>query len=148
MKMWKCVPALATVISFVPMAGAANDTRSLYERLGGKPAIQAVASDLVDRILADPRVNKWFTHAAASVENTNSYKANLADFLCRSTGGPCQYTGPDMVAAHKGRGVTNEAFNAVAEDLVATLDKFKVPEKEKSEVLKLVGGLKPAIVQK
>lgn len=148
MKMWKCVLAVATAMSFVPMAGAANDTKSLYERLGGKPAIQAVASDLVDRILADPRVNGYFTHAAASTENTNAYKENLADFLCRSTGGPCQYTGPDMVSAHKGRGVTNAAFNAVAQDLVATLDKFKVPEKEKTELLTLVSGLKPAIVQK
>jgi hemoglobin len=148
MKMWKCVLAVATVVSFVPMAGAANDTKSLYERLGGKPAIQAVASDLVDRILADPRVNKWFTHAASSQENTNAYKANLADFLCRSTGGPCQYTGPDMMAAHKGRGITIEAFNAVAEDLTATLNKFNVPQKEKTEVLTLVGGLKPTIVQK
>ena len=148
MKMWKCVLAMATAISFVPMAGAANETRSLYDRLGGKPAIQAVAIDLVDRILADPRVNGWFTHAASSKENTNAYKTNLADFLCRSTGGPCEYTGPDMVAAHKGRGVTNEAFNAVAEDLVATLNKFKVPEREKTEVMKLVSGLKPTIVQK
>jgi hemoglobin len=148
MKMWRCVLAIAMAVSFVPTAGAANDTKSLYDRLGGKPAIQAVASDLVDRILADPRVNKWFTHAAANTENTNAYKANLADFLCRSTGGPCQYTGPDMIAAHKGRGVTNEAFNAVAEDLVATLDKFKVPQKEKTEVLNFVSGLKPAIVQK
>jgi hemoglobin len=147
MKMWRSVLACAMAMSFVSMAGAAGDTRSLYERLGGKPAIQAVASDLVDRILADPRVNRWFTHAAASTENTNAYKANLADFLCRSTGGPCQYTGPDMMAAHKGRGVTNEAFNSVADDLVATLDKFKFPDKEKSEVLKLVGGLKPTIVQ-
>ena len=147
MKMWKCVLAVATAISFVPMAGAANDTKSLYERLGGKPAIQAVASDLVDRILADQRVNKWFAHAASSTENTNAYKANLADFLCRSTGGPCQYTGPDMMAAHKGRGITNDAFNAVASDLVATLDKFKVPVKEKTELLTLVSGLKPTIVQ-
>ncbi len=146
--MWKCVLTVAAAISFVPMAGAANETRSLYDRLGGKPAIQAVASGLVDRILADSRVNGYFVHAAASKENTDAYKANLADFLCRSTGGPCQYTGPDMMAAHKGRGITDAAFNAVAEDLTATLDQLKVPEKEKAEVLTLVGGLKPTIVQK
>jgi hypothetical protein len=43
--------------------------------------------------------------------------------------------------------VTNEAFNAVAEDLSAVLDQLKVPAKEKGEVMTLVGSLKPAIVQ-
>ena len=128
--------------------GAAGSENSLYERLGGKPAIQAVASDLVDRILLDQRVNQWFTHAAASPENASAYKAKLADFLCQNTGGPCQYTGHNMVTAHKGRAVTSDAFNAVVQDLVAALDKFKVPQKEKTELLGIVATLKPSIVQK
>ena len=131
MKTWRCVLIVATAISFVPVAGAADYAKSLYGHLGGKPAIQAVASDLVDRILADRRVNGWFAHAAASPQNTDAYKAKLADFLCQSTVGPCQYTGRDIVSAHKGRGVTSDAFNLVVEDLVATLDKFKVPQKRK-----------------
>ena len=71
----------------------------------------------------------------------------LADFICQATGGPCKYTGPDMFAAHKGRGITSDAFNAVVEDLVATLDKLKVPEREKSQLLGVLGPMKPAIVQ-
>jgi hemoglobin len=71
----------------------------------------------------------------------------LADFICQGTGGGCKYSGPDMFAAHKGRGITSAAFNAVVEDLVATLDKFKVPEKEKSQLLGILGPMKPAIVQ-
>jgi len=125
---------------------AAEVEKPLYDRLGGQPAIQAVASDLVDRILKDERVNKWFAHAASTPENTASYKATLTEFLCQGLGGPCKYAGRDMVTAHKGRGVTNAAFSAVVEDLVATLDKFKVPEKEKGELLRILGGLKPAIV--
>jgi hypothetical protein len=53
-----------------------------------------------------------------------------------------------MVAAHKGRGITEAAFNAVAQDLVAQLDALKVPAKEKKEVMDIVGSLKPSIVQK
>jgi hemoglobin len=148
MKTWRCALIVAAAISFLPVAGTADDAKSLYERLGGKPAIQAVASDLVDRILADRRVNGWFSHAAASPQNTDGYKAKLADFLCQSAGGPCQYAGRDIVSAHQGRGVTSDAFNAVVEDLVATLDKFKVPQKEKTDVLNFVAGLKSSIVQK
>ena len=72
---------------------------------------------------------------------------SLADFLCQGAGGPCQYTGASMVTAHAGRGVTGEAFNAVVEDLVATLDKLKVPEKEKADLLGILRPMKMAIVQ-
>lgn len=128
-------------------ARAANSEKSLYERLGGQPAIEAVANGLVDRILKDDRINHWFAHAAQSPENTAAYKAKLASFLCAGLGGPCKYTGLDMVSAHRGRGVTNEAFGAVAEDLVAVLDQLKVPAKEKGEVMTVVASLKPSIVQ-
>ena len=119
----------------------------MYDRLGGMPAIRSVVDDLVMRILGDARVNQWFAHAAADPERAAAYKAKLADFVCQATGGPCKYTGMDMVSAHRGRGVTVEAFNSVVEDLVATLDKLKVPDKEKQQLLGLLAPLKAAIVQ-
>jgi hemoglobin len=139
------VVAAGFTIFFGLQAPAAE--RSLYDRLGGQPAVQAVAGGLVDSILADNRVNKWFTHAAASPANTDAYKAKLTEFICQNTGGPCKYTGPDMVSVHKGRGVTSEAFDAVVQDLVAVLDKFKVPQHEKAELLAILGPLKSSIVQ-
>jgi hemoglobin len=144
------VPALLTLATFVLVTGlrAADKEKTLYERLGGQPAIQAVSSELVDSILADSRVNKWFAHAAASPENAAAYKAKLAEFLCQGTQGPCKYQGLDMTAAHRGRAVTSEAFNAVVEDLVAVLAKLRVPAKEKTEVLELLAPLKTVIVQK
>jgi hemoglobin len=137
----------ATLLAAVCVAQTPAPAKSLYDRLGGKPAIQAVASGLVDKILADKRVNMWFAHTASTPENTKLYKEKLASFICQSTGGPCKYTGMDMTAAHKGRGVTSDAFNAVAEDLSALLDQLKVPAKEKGEVMTLIGSLKPVIVQ-
>ena len=137
----------AILMTTILWAQAPKAEKSLYERLGGQPAVDAVASGLVDRILADKRVNTWFAHAASSPENTKKYKATLSAFICKSVGGPCNYTGLDMVSAHKGRGVTSEAFNAVAENLSAQLDQLKVPAKEKNEVMTLVGSLKPSIVQ-
>jgi len=148
MKNWKTTILAAVLAAHtVPGLAAAATHASLYERLGGMPAIRAVVDDLVTRILGDDRVNRWFAHAASDPADAAAYKRNLADFLCQSTGGPCQYTGPGMVAAHQGRGVTSEAFNAVVEDLVATLDKLKVPEKEKSDLLGILGPMKTAVVQ-
>lgn len=126
-------------------AAAADD--SLYERLGGRPGVQAVASGLVDRILLDNRVNTWFVNTAASDKNAEAYKLKLYDFICEATGGPCHYTGRNMVAAHRGRYVTSDAFEAVVQDLVSVLDSLKVPEKEKGQLLGLIGPLKASIVQ-
>jgi hemoglobin len=151
MKKWKkrqTTIAAAALTALCVSTLAAEVHGSLYQRLGGMPAIRAVVDDLVTRILADERVNKWFAHAAADPAKATAYKEKLADFLCQSTGGPCQYAGPDIVTAHKGRAVTEEAFNAVVEDLVATLDKLKVPEKEKSDLLGILGPMKMAVVQK
>jgi len=148
MPKWVVSALLITVLLTPALFGqAATGPKSLYERLGGQPAIDAVANGLVDRILKDNRVNKWFAHASSSAENTNAYKKTLASFICVGVGGPCKYMGKDMVAAHAGRGVTDEAFAAVAEDLTAVLDQLKVPAKEKAEVMQIVGSLKPSIVQ-
>ncbi len=122
-------------------------TKSLYERLGGMPAIRAVVDDFVSRILADTRVNGWFAHAANNPANAAAYKAALADFLCQATGGACKYAGRDMGSVHKGRRITGEAFDAVIDDLVSTLTKLNVPEKEKSDVLTILKAMKTAIVE-
>jgi hemoglobin len=140
-------PIVAILLVGSLLGQAAQAQKSLYDRLGGQPAVDAVANNLVDRILADKRVNTWFKNAAASPQNTAAYKAKLSSFICSAVGGPCKYTGRDMVAAHKGRAVTNEAFNAVAEDLSAVLDQLKVPAPEKREVMELIGSLRTSIVQ-
>jgi hemoglobin len=148
MKTWKStILAAALTAGFASGQTAVKTQESLYQRLGGMPAIHAVVDDLVGRILADDRINGWFAHAASDPATAAAYKAKLADFLCQGTGGPCKYTGADLVTAHKGRGVTEEAFQAVVEDLVATLEKLKVPNKEKTDLLGLLAPMKPAIVQ-
>src|SRR5579862_2960478 len=123
MTKWKRIVLVAGLMLAISSGlQAAESHASLYDRLGAMPAIRAVVDDLVGRILADGRVNHWFAHAASSPETAAAYKAKLADFICQGTGGPCRYESADMISAHKGRGVTEEAFNAVVEDLKATLD--------------------------
>ena len=64
-----------------------------------------------------------------------------------ATGGPCVYTGNNMKVAHQNMAVTQGEFGALVEDLVATLDKFKMPAKEKDELLAALGPLGPDIVE-
>jgi len=114
---------------------------SLYERLGGLPYIQIVVDDFVANVAADSRINKRF-------EGTNIpvLKKHLVDQICQASGGPCKYTGRDMKATHTGMKITEAEWNATVEDLVKTLDKYKVPEQEKNDLLALLGSLKADIV--
>ena len=138
--------ALALMLCLAGGLHAQTDD-TLYDRLGGKPAVTAVTSGLVDRILQDDRINGWFGRAAASPENAAAYKGKLYDFVCEATGGPCTYTGQDMVTAHRGRRVTSGAFDAVVENLVLVLDELRVQAREKKELLDLLAPLKSSIVQ-
>lgn len=123
--------------------GEKGGAKSLYDRLGGKDAITAVVDKFVGIVVADERINGFFKNADAG-----NLKKQLVDQICSATGGPCKYTGKDMKTAHAGMGVKEADFNALVEDLVKALDEFKVPEKEKGELLGALGGMKGDIVTK
>ena len=114
---------------------------SLYERLGGKDAITAVIDDFVERCAADARINGKFART-----DVPRLKSSLIDQVCEATGGPCTYTARDMRTTHDGMSVTAGEFDALVADLVATLDKFGVPEAEKSELLGALAPMRADIV--
>jgi hemoglobin len=115
---------------------------TLFERLGGMPAVEAVIADLLGNIGADERINFAF-----GVADLKLLQKRLVEFVCVATGGPCKYGGRDMRAVHHGMGVTNAQFDALVGDLVKSLEKFKVPEREKSELLGALGPLREQIVE-
>lgn len=119
---------------------------SLYQRLGGYDAIAAVVDDFVGRLIQDPQFSRFF--AGLSVDSKKRVRQHIVDQFCAAAGGPCLYTGRDMKTSHTGLGITEADWNAAAKHLVATLDKFKVPQKEKDELLGFVSGLKKDIVEK
>jgi hemoglobin len=138
--------ALATgLIALAPMSGA-DDT--LYKSLGGKKAITAVVDDFVGRVAADTRINSFFTATAADPNRLAKFKKNLVDQLCEAAGGPCKYKGKDMKTAHAGMGITSPDFDALVQDLVASLDKFMVKEADKQALLGVLGPMKKDIVEK
>jgi hemoglobin len=128
--------------STVEPAGSAPRVKSLYDRLGGTPAITAVVDQFVTNVAGDARINGRF-----ATTDIPRLKKHLVDQVCSASGGPCTYAGRDMKTTHVGMQITTADFNALVEDLVAALDKFKVPEKEKKELLALLGPMKKDIVE-
>src|SRR6185436_19123097 len=115
--------------------------QSLYSRLGGVDAIRAVVHDFVSRVAVDDRINAFFR----GVDIPNLERL-LTEQICQASGGPCRYSGRTMRAAHEGMNVRDEHFSALVEDLVAALDRYNVPAREKGELLSALAPLKPDIV--
>jgi hemoglobin len=114
---------------------------SLYERLGGKPAIEKVVDQFVANVAADDRINRRFAKT-----DIPKLKMHLVNQICEAAGGPCKYTGRDMVTTHKGMKVTRQEFNWTGDHLASALDTYKVPAREKNELLTAIGSMEPQIV--
>lgn len=116
---------------------------SLYQRLGGKPAIRAVVDDFVGNVAKDKRINGFFANA-----DIPRLKRRLVEQICAGSGGPCTYTGRDMKTAHRGMGVKNRDFDALVQDLGKSLDKFKVPAREQKELVAILAPMRKDIVER
>ena len=132
------IASASSVSAQTPMA-----TKTLYDRLGGQPAIVAVVNDFVANVASDKRINAFF--AKADIPNL---KARLVEQICAGTGGPCAYRGKDMKTAHAGMGIQSRDFNALVQDLGKSLKKFKVPKKEQGELVAILAPLKKDIVSR
>ncbi len=143
------IAAILVSVSSAPIFGQGMmKEKSLYDRLGGKKSIAAVVDEFVGRVAADNRINKYFGATASDPKRLKKFKANLVDQICQAGGGPCKYKGKDMKSAHMGMGVSGPDFDALVEDLVGALDKFKVGAHEKEQLLGALGPMKTDIVEK
>jgi hemoglobin len=140
---WTTIVALgALVVATGCGKFAAKSEPSLYDRLGGTPAIAAVVGDFLGEVGKDARVRNQ-----PPPEHVPALKQSLVDLVCQAAGGPCVYKGRDMKAAHAGMGITPAEFDAVVDDLVKTLDKYEVPAREKNELLALLAPMRGDIVE-
>ena len=126
-----------------PMANADTAVaRTLYDRLGGQAAITAVVDSFVAIVANDKRINQKFARSDVA-----RVKSMLVDQVCSATGGPCTYSGRSMKEAHRNMGVTEGEFDALVEDLVASLKAHDVPQPEQDELLGALGTMKTDIVE-
>ena len=96
---------------------------TIFDAIGGAPAVQAAVDDFYVRVLADPALAPVFAGA-----DMNRLKAHQRAFIAAAIGGPQLYTGRDMATAHAGLGITDAQFDAVVGHLVDTLTGLGVPD--------------------
>ena len=104
----------------------AQETPSLYDRLGGVYNIATVIDDLIDRVMADDRLN-----ANPRVDEAHhrvspaGFKYYVTEMACQAAGGPQQYSGRSMGDSHRHLEITEEEWAAFMDDLQQTMNKFR-----------------------
>src|SRR5947207_15998039 len=125
----------------------AEETQSLYERLGGAYAIAVVVDDLIDSIMVDARLNaNPRVDEAHHRVSAQGFKFLVTEMVCWATGGPQQYSGRSMEDSHRELLTTPDEWTAFIDDFQQTLDKFSVPQPEQQELHAIVESTRSAIV--
>lgn len=114
---------------------------SIYEKIGGAPAVDAAVDIFYRKVLSDDRISEFFD----TVDMEGQHVKQKA-FLTMAFGGPNNYTGKDMRAAHKHMKLTEEHFNAVAENLVETLKELSVPQEYIDEIIAVCLSVKDDVL--
>ena len=118
--------------------------KTLYNRLGGYDAIAAVVNELLQRLMADSQLERFWNNRGE--DGLNREKQLLIDYLCSSAGGPMLYVGRDNKTSHKGMGITDGDWDKFITHLNATLDVFQVPQQERSDLLDFIDSTRADIV--
>ncbi len=116
---------------------------SLFERIGGAAAVDAAVDIFYRKVLVDDRISHFF-----DTVDMDAQRAKQKSFLTLAFGGPNNYSGKDMREAHKSMNLTEEHFNAVVENLAATLTELKVKEDDINEIAGIALSVKDDILNR
>lgn len=121
--------------------------KKLYERIGGAKMMTAIVDEWTRINLADSRVSGGFASVTTKPEKLGHMRKALGDQLCEIADGPCQYHGQEMKKVHRAFQISDDQFLIVSDNLVQSLAKLGIPEREKNELLARLGELRLDIVQ-
>jgi hemoglobin len=112
---------------------------TLFEKLGGKGAVDLAVERFYERVLDDERIRHFFENV-----DLNKQRGHQKAFLTYAFGGAPQYDGGTMREAHKhlveGMGLNGEHFDAVVENLMETLKELGISDELIEEVAAVVAA--------
>lgn len=118
-------------------------TTTLYQRLGGADGIARIVDDLMAAHLVNPLIKTRFE----KIEDMEHAKKMGREFFCAGAGGPNPYTGKDMLTAHKGMNISEQEYLATMDDIVGALNKQKLDDATKNDVIAILYSLKDNIIR-
>lgn len=118
---------------------------SLYQRLGGYDAVTAVVNDLVPRLAEDKQLGRfWKFRGNDSIARE---KQLVVDFIINKAGGNLYYRGRDMTLTHAGMRISESDWKLFMDYLNITLNKFKLADKERLDVISFMESTKADMVE-
>lgn len=118
---------------------------TLYEKIGGEAAVDAAVDLFYKKVLADDRINQFFE----GVDMEKQHRMQKG-FLTFAFGGPNNYNGRNMAAAHRKlveeKGLDDSHYDAVMEDLGATLVELGVPDELIAEAAGIAESVRDAVL--
>jgi hemoglobin len=123
------------------------EPKPLFERIGGKSAVDAAVDLFYQKVLSDNRISHLFDGV-----NMEQQRAKQKAFMTYAFGGAQNYSGPSMRKAHsrlvQEKGLNDDHFNAVAENLQETLRELNVPTEMIDEVISVVASTRNDVLGK
>lgn len=121
-------------------AGPKAPTKSLYDRLGGKPGVAALSDAFITELSQDARLAKspQVRLVKSKVPDAEA-KARLTQALCHVAGGPCKATKADLMKGLPPKlELKPQEWFYVAQDANRAMDKRKIGTRERQELLSLL----------
>ncbi|MCF8371726.1 MAG: group 1 truncated hemoglobin [Bacteroidales bacterium] len=125
-----------------------NDQKSLFERLGGTEGITKIVDDVVEAHMNNPAISARFSPYGKQPERLAVIKKHTIEFFSMGSGAQIAYTGKDMPTTHAGMNISAAEYMCVVDDIMMVLDKHKIDEESKKDVLAILWSLKGMIMAK
>ena len=131
------VAGVSLCVSCIAMAGG----HLLYERIGAQDGIATVVDGFLGKVGADDRVNGRFADT-----DMPKLRGLLIEQVCEATGGPCKYSGKNMLDAHKGMNITEGEFGIIAAHFAAAMSDAGVSVEDNGTIMGVLAGMYDDIV--
>jgi hemoglobin len=139
---------LSSMTMIMAQGGNNHNSKSLFERLGGTEGITKIVDDVIEAHMNNPDIKEIFIPYKKQPERLAAIRQNTIDFFSAGSGGSVQYKGRDMSSTHKQMNITSHQYMCVMDDILGVLDKHKIDEESKKDVLAILWSLKGPVMNK